>query len=259
MRTNRLLRAALALAGITGTQPLAFAADLPAGTIVTKAPAAALAYRWTGCYLGANVGGGVDHENFTNVNPNRLPNFDLGSQRAAGAIGGGQIGCDYQAGNWVFGGQVMAVAAGLHGSNHVVPNPGDPQFPNIFDLSSRISSLATATARLGYAIQPQTLLYARGGGAWMRSNLDYTITGMGMTFPFSAAQSRAGWTVGGGIEFLVAPNWSLFAEYNHMDFGTDTLNTQGLGVAAGSPPEPIRVSHRIDTATFGVNYRFGSP
>jgi hypothetical protein len=78
MRTNRWLVAALALAGIAGAQPRAFSADLPAGTLVTKAPAVALAYRWTGCYLGANVGGGSDRDAFfdaTPPNPAAASNF----------------------------------------------------------------------------------------------------------------------------------------------------------------------------------------
>ena len=107
----------------------------------------------------------------------------------------------------------------------MVPGPTDSQFPNIFDLSSRTSWIATATARLGYAVQPQLLLYAKGGAAWERSSLDYTITGMGVA-NFSGSELRTGWTVGGGLEYLIAPSWSVFAEYNHMDFGTDTLATQ---------------------------------
>jgi outer membrane immunogenic protein len=211
---------------------------------------------WTGCYVGANVGGGSDRQTYTNVNPNRLPNFDLGSERNSGALGGGQIGCDYQAGSWVFGAQGMFDATDFRGSNRVVPGPADPQSPNIFDLSARTSWLTTATARVGYTIVPQALIYAKGGAAWTRASLNYTITGMGVA-NFTGAETRAGWTVGGGLEYMIAPNWSVFAEYNHMDFGTSTLATQDVVPANLSPPEPIRIGRRIDTAMFGVNYRFG--
>ncbi len=260
MRTNRLLRAALALAGITGAQPLAFAADLPAGAMVTKAPAAVLAYRWTGCYLGANVGGGSDRAAFFDATPPRPSGLDHGTPRGTGALGGGQIGCDYQAGNWVLGLQGMLEAANLNGTSHFEPGPADPQFPNVFDMRSRVSSLATATARVGYAVQPQVLVYVKGGGAWMRSSVDYTVSGMGaFTFPFAGSDTRTGWTVGGGVEFLIAPNWSVFAEYNYMDFGSKTLTLLGNGLTNTGATVPVLVSHRIDTAMFGVNYRFGSP
>jgi outer membrane immunogenic protein len=218
----------------------------------TKAPiAAAPIYGWTGCYIGGNVGGGWDRQGYTNVNPLRLPNFDLGSEGNSGVVGGGQVGCDYQAGSWVFGAQGMFEAADLRGSNHVAPGPADLQFPNVFDLSARTSWVTTATARIGYAIVPQVLLYAKGGAAWTRASLDYTITGQGVA-KFTGAETRSGWVIGGGLEYLFAPNWSIFVEYNHMDFGAQTLNTQGDFFI-----EPIRVSRRIDTAMVGVNFRFG--
>jgi outer membrane immunogenic protein len=61
----------------------------------------------------------------------------------------------------------------------------------------------------------------------------------------------------GGLEYLIAPNWSISAEYIHMDFGSSILTTQG--VVAGSGTEPIQISRQSDAATLGVNYRFGLP
>jgi outer membrane immunogenic protein len=251
---KKLIAGSLAALALGVSLP-ALAADLSPHSYVKAPPLQAVA-SWTGCYLGANAGGGLDRQAYTNVNPNRLPNFDLGSERNVGAVGGGQIGCDYQIGGWVVGVQGLFDAAGFRGSNHVVPGPTDPQSPNIFDLSSRTSWIATATARLGFAVQPQLLLYAKGGAAWERSSLDYTITGMGVA-NFSGSEQRTGWTVGGGLEYLIAPNWSVFAEYDHMDFGIDTLATQDRNVSNNSPPEPIRLSHRTDIGLVGLNYRFG--
>ena len=221
-----------------------------------KAPAMAPIYSWTGCYIGANAGGGSDHETFYDVDPKNLPHYDLGSEHAAGAMGGGQVGCDYQAGNWVIGAQGLFDATDFKGSNHVEPAFGAPQFPNVFDLSSRVSWLATATARIGYAVQPQMLVYAKGGAAWMRSDLKDAIAVMLIINSYTGAETRTGWTVGAGIEYLIAANWSVFAEYSHMDFGTGTLNTTLIGFPV---PDPIRVGHRIDTVMLGLNYRIGSP
>jgi outer membrane immunogenic protein len=253
MQFARLLIFAGLAASVAG---VASAADLATPPYAKAPPAPVAVYSWTGCYVGANVGGGSDRQSYTNINPARLPNFDLGSERNTGVIGGGQIGCDYQAGNFVFGAQGMVDATDFRGTNHVVPGPVDRQFPNIFDLSARTSWIATATARIGYTVTPQMLIYVKGGGAWSRSSLDYTITGMGVA-TYTASETRSGWIVGGGIEYMLAPNWSVFAEYNHLDFGTGTLSTQGVGAAAGSPPEPIRIDHRIDVGMIGVNYRFG--
>jgi outer membrane immunogenic protein len=248
----------LVLAGGLGLAGSAIAADLPARTYTKAAPIAPL-YSWTGCYIGANAGGGTDRESFTHINPdfgvlNFNTNFALGTQHATGAIGGGQIGCDYQIGSWVFGAQGLYDAASLKGSNHVVPGPTDPQFPNIFDLNSRVSSIATATARLGYAIQPQLLIYAKGGAAWMRSDLSYAITGMGITNVYTGVETRNGWTVGAGLEYLITANWSVFAEYSHMDFGSSTLNTR---LFTDPTPQLIWTNHRLDTGMVGLNFRLG--
>jgi outer membrane immunogenic protein len=247
-----LKKLALALTTVAAFSAPALAADLAPRTYTKIPPPVVAVASWTGCYIGGNVGGGWDRQDYTNVNPQRLPHFDLGSERNSGVIGGGQVGCDYQAGSWVFGAQGMFQAADLRGSNRVVPGPTNPQFGNVFDLSARTSWVTTATLRVGYAIVPQALLYLKGGAAWTHGNLGYTITGQGVD-PFTGSETRSGWIVGGGLEYLFAPNWSVFVEYNHMDFGTQTLNTQD----AFAFIEPIRVSRQIDTAMVGVNFRFG--
>jgi outer membrane immunogenic protein len=255
---QKLLLFGIALVAGVASGPSA-AADL-SPRMSMKASAMAPIYSWTGCYIGANAGGGSDRETFVNVDPNLAvtgrPNIDLGSERATGAMGGGQIGCDYQAGNWVVGAQGMFDATDFKGSNHVVPGPGDPQFGDVFDVSSRVSWVATATGRIGYAFQPQLLLYARGGAAWMRSDLNYSVTAMGITNTYTGAETRTGWTAGAGLEYLMAANWSVFAEYSHMDFGTSTLNTT---LITDPSPVPIRIGRRIDTVMLGLNYRIGSP
>jgi outer membrane immunogenic protein len=84
---------------LTAVAP-AFAADL-AAKIPTKIPAAPSQFSWTGCYIGAHVGGVVSGDRTTSA---------LGNSTAfssAGFAGGGQIGCDYQfASPWVVGSKV---------------------------------------------------------------------------------------------------------------------------------------------------------
>jgi len=81
---------------------------------------------------------------------------DLGSHTASGFIGGGQIGCDYQAGVWVFGLQGMFDGSGMEGSNT------DPS--SLFTINSQIPWLATVTGRVGVTAAPTVLVYAKGGG-----------------------------------------------------------------------------------------------
>src|SRR5215467_7493168 len=94
MRKHSLMLLAAATIGLAASQ--ASAADLP-----RKAPAyvppAPPPVTWTGCYIGANVGGIFTNGdvNFAGVNVSR---------DNSGFAGGGQIGCDYQfSGGWVIG------------------------------------------------------------------------------------------------------------------------------------------------------------
>src|SRR5437764_734101 len=94
------------LAGFTLIAPFAAhcaqAADaaLPA----YKVPPPAIVYTWTGCYLGVNGGGGRSTNDWGPlfVAGGGAP-VALATVRANGFFGGAQVGCDYQAGGWVFG------------------------------------------------------------------------------------------------------------------------------------------------------------
>jgi outer membrane immunogenic protein len=186
---------------------------------------------WTGCYLGGNVGGAFAH------NKDRDPaagGADLGSDSPSGVAAGGQVGCDYQASAWVFGLQGMFDWTDVKGSH----TPGTLGFVSITNDNKWI---ATATARIGYAVQPALLIYARGGAAWTTDDMS-VVAG----FTDSATANRVGWTAGGGLEYMFAPSWSVFAEYNFMDFGTKTVTFPLNG--------PLDSKQDIQTATVGVNW-----
>src|SRR5215218_6002110 len=107
---KKLLAASVALSGLLGSPVLA--ADLPAKAPVYKAAVAAPLFTWTGCYLGANVGGGWARKRIVDQEPEpELIGVDGDRHNSSGVVGGGQIGCDYQMNNWVFGIQGMFDAA----------------------------------------------------------------------------------------------------------------------------------------------------
>ena len=68
----------------------------------------------------------------------------------------------------------------------------------------------------------------------------------------------AGWTAGIGVEHKFARHWSLFAEYNHMDFGTNPVkyNSAPAGVPGGPFTAGFNIKQSADTALVGLNYRF---
>ena len=239
----------------------ALAADLPARTY-TKAPIAmAPVATWTGCYVGGNIGGGWQKTSATDVGPD-IPTAtaDAGTDTGTGVVGGGQIGCDYQfASNWVVGVQGMFDGAGVKGS-HLASSAyaGD----NTETFSTKTNWFATLTGRLGYAITPQALLYAKGGVAFVNEN--YTDTDPAAVPPFAGQGStnRTGWTVGGGGEYKFSPNWSVFAEYNYIGLGTKTSNYSyncGSGCPGFVNPYPYAEKQNLQTVLVGVNYRWGGP
>jgi outer membrane immunogenic protein len=238
---------ALAFTALAFTGP-AFAADLPVPP-VTKAPPPAPAYyapTWTGCSFGANAGGIFGHTTFTRTGKaNGMPlNNSFGSQSPASGAVGGQVGCDYQAGNWVFGAQGLMDATFLKGTNTAAAIPADT-------LRDKTPWFATATARVGYTVTPSVLLYGKGGAAFTQNQLA-VFSGSTAGVPFETATSdRVGWTAGGGAEWMYTPNVSVFLEYQHLDFGSKSTTFASPAVA-----DVIATKQHFDTVMTGLNFHF---
>src|SRR6476660_6739730 len=81
-------------------------------------------FSWTGFYIGANIGGAWAHNNWTDTL--FLTNFN-NNDNAAVFIGGGQIGGNYQIGQFVIGGEWdFDWAANQHNSTGVtIPAVGN--------------------------------------------------------------------------------------------------------------------------------------
>jgi outer membrane immunogenic protein len=211
----------------------AFAADMPARTY-TKAPAytaPAVVYNWTGFYIGGHVGGAFTDG--TNL---------LGSD--ARFLGGVQGGFDYQfAPNWVLGAE--AQYSWLGGGNN-----GGAVFPGGTLVTGNSDQLGSVTGRLGYTWGP-ALLYAKGGYAWRdNNNIGVSVGGVPAAFT-NDGNHKDGYTVGAGLEYMFAPNWSAKAEYQYYNFGNTTF--------ASGPADIVGAKFRDDehTVKVGVNYRFG--
>jgi outer membrane immunogenic protein len=102
--------------------------------------------------------------------------------------------------------------------------------------------------------QPALLLYVKGGAAWVRDEFTETtsVAGLCPECPGSVKNNRSGWTVGGGFEYLFLPNWSVFVEYNYMNFGTkdETL------IFTDGGPETYHIKQNLQAIQVGVNYCF---
>lgn len=239
----------------------ALAADLPVKAPAYKAPPAA-AFTWTGFYVGGNVGWGLYHFTSTNVATVNSTNFPAGYSSSAdldGFLGGAQVGYDWQfAPNWLVGVGGDFDWADIKGdeNNSGVLNP-----LVVSHIHSSITWLATATAHLGYVLDNNWLLYAKGGGAWEHTKTDSNTTNPAgvIVTTISGDHARSGWTAGGGAEYRFARNWSALLEYDYVDFGTATQsNTVTMGTTApvvtGASVQRDNTAH-MHVIKLGVNYR----
>jgi len=238
---RRLVSASVALVAIASAVP-AVAADMK---MPVKAPPPPIVLSWTGCYFGLNAGGGLAHKSFSDPLAPVAAAAGLGSQHDNGWVAGGQIGCDYQAGVWVFGVRGMLDGAYITGQHLSA---------DVFD--TKIQSFATAVARLGVTVTPNVLLYAVGGGAWVRDKHNITDAATGI-LEAQASTSRSGWVAGFGAEVLTQDGWSMFLEYDYMGFGRRRTDFINLEVPPVPPTFPLDVYQDVQVVMVGFNYRFG--
>jgi outer membrane immunogenic protein len=243
-----LLTSALAAAAFVpfGHMLPAHAADLP----LPAAPAPAAYYRpalydWTGIYLGGNVGAAFMRDNATQVGA-APPNVIFGSipVNPVGALGGGQIGANYEFAPWVVGIEGMWSGAVSMSSTTMVSSTGTAINESMQD---NLFWLASATGRIGYA-HDDLLFYAKGGGAWESVKYLQTVGAGGAAgIQQSFNDTRSGYTVGAGIEYGLTENFSAKIEYDFYDFGSKTYNFVQT---------PLSISSQVHQVLAGINYRF---
>jgi outer membrane immunogenic protein len=219
---------------------------------------------------------------------------------SSGFIGGGQFGYNYQfSGSFVAGfeADIQGLTRTRNRSSSVIslldnavnvnsgdvenPQPGTPNFASVGTNSTTtrgLSYLGTLRARLGVLVAPSFLLYATGGLAYGGAKADTTIaqsvTNTSSPPPptltsGSFSQTRVGYAVGAGGEWMLSSNWSAKLEYLYYDLGSATYATGGLAIDAGSSLQGGVGTDAVATSTkvrfndnivrVGVNYHFGGP
>jgi opacity protein-like surface antigen len=213
-------------------------------------PAVPVGYDWSGFYLGPSLGvdWGYTQWTFLSVGTKAYPRF-------GGMLPGGQIGYNYQMGQWVVGIEGDAGWSNAHGARAC---------PNGFGFNCEIdvNFLSTVTGRVGFAYWDRVLWYGKGGlaigkvAAQGRCNTDsqLLISG-GLLNPGCPAQGTSntalGWTVGAGTEFGLTENWSVRAETSYFNLGKAHYTFGPLDSPVG-----VDISRTGFIASIGLNYRF---
>jgi opacity protein-like surface antigen len=199
---------------------------------------------WAGFYIGAHVGGEwsdlrvKDIDGFTIAGPGAIT-----KSHNTGVFGGVTLGYNLQRGPIVFGFE------GDLGGMQTKQNPLLIESTSNAHVGIDDGFYGDVTGRLGYS-WARTLLYAKGGFAFLDADRSFSthLTGIVPT----GINTFTGWTMGGGIEYMINPAWSLKVEYLHFDFGH-----QDFSLTGGNPAH-FSETVEVDTVKAGVNYHIGS-
>jgi outer membrane immunogenic protein len=219
---KRFLLAGLGLLALAAAVP-ASAADLPR-SMPYKAPAYVNAYNWTGFYLGINGGGAWGDSDWNG--------FGVGNSPSGGMIGL-TAGYNWQGvgSPWVFGLETDIDWANIKDS---VACGGST-------CETKNDWFGTFRGRVGYSFD-RFLPYFTGGLAY--GNIDANRAGFA-----GSSDTNVGWTVGAGIEGVIAGNWTAKLEYLYADLGDTTCSAVSCGVATN-------IDLTTNVVRAGLNYRF---
>jgi outer membrane immunogenic protein len=260
------------------------------------APAPPPECSWTGFYVGLNAGGQWTNDDAVNTdsrdifgNPSlssgviygidaaKLATFSLDNSNDS-FIGGGQMGYNWEFWRLVFGPEID-IQGTTEGSGHtealssITPVPGFPIFQDA-TVSRSMSYLGTVRGRIGFTVTPCLLVYGTGGFAYGQVDgrtgiiqqvqndvfLPNRYSGSG-TF----SEVDTGWTVGGGVEWMLFRHWSIKAEYLYYDLGTTSYHVHPLNnfSLATVPPSLFTTTAPTSSTKFdgnvvraGLNFHF---
>jgi len=210
---------------------------------------APVVYNWNGFYVGGNFGYGW---NSISTDSTNLSGGDLitGSSDRDGVFGGGQIGYNWQfSPNWLVGIEGDIDAADITGTHDACSSTGCSHSDGKNDW------FGTLRARFGF-VQDNWLFFATGGVAWLNGSTTRTITVnpnpalVGQAA--SASGTDAGWTVGGGIDWGIAPNWSVNLEYRYMEVKAD----RDFNYTPSTASRHNESTEKINTVRVSIDYHF---
>ncbi len=242
--TKFLLRLSLCTAALVAVTPTVAQAADP-----EPPPPPEMRGSWTGPYVGAIVTG-VGIESRYDATPicEDVICGPLDPEMSGFTWGGG-----FLAGfNYDFGGFVLGVE-GDWGWAGTVDND-DP----VEATEMKINDIATLRARAGIVFNDDTLFYATGGAAWVRTTFGGEVGDPHGDRPFvDDSQWVSGWTIGGGIEHAFNESLRARLEYLYV-----SLKDQEYDLSTGIPVNPggtVDVDFEgLHMIRAGLSYSFGS-
>jgi opacity protein-like surface antigen len=212
---------------------------------------------WSGFYVGGHLGGAWSTAAWADpfgatLSPDgsvNVPGYgDI--TKAHGPFGGGQLGANWQFGQWVWGLEADASYATLRGDNTCFSGLGGINCEHV------VNAVATFAGRAGFAWD-RSLIYLKGGGALTNTtyNLDGNTTALTLG-QASAHLDTLGWVAGIGLEYAITDHWTTRFEYDHIGLANAAPSFPGLAIIN---TQRMGISQSVDMLDLGVNYKFDWP
>jgi outer membrane immunogenic protein len=249
----------------------AHAADMyraPEGASYKDEPAPYVS--WAGFYAGVNGGYGWsktidDSVTVVQTVANNTGVIPLHGLSPNGGFGGSQIGYNWEGA--ILGPRViLGIEADIQGADIKDTSSttgavvvGGTSNGRVVNASQKydLDYFGTIRGRLGYAFE-RALLYATGGFAYggVDTSTDVTVPADGDHAHIARSRTETGYAIGGGVEYNIAPRWTLKAEYQYIDLGSDKAS----GVFVTSPQNFGHISsdNAFNTVRAGINYHVGT-
>ncbi|AAL51583.1 31 kDa outer-membrane immunogenic protein precursor [Brucella melitensis bv. 1 str. 16M] len=178
---------------------------------------------------------------------------------ASGFVGGVQAGYNWQLAN----GLVLGGEADFQGStvkSKLVDNgdlsdigvAGNLSGDESFGLETKVQWFGTVRARLGFTPTERLMVYGTGGLAYGKVKTSLSAYDDGESFSAGNSKTKAGWTLGAGVEYAVTNNWTLKSEYLYTDLGKRSFNY------IDEENVNINMENKVNfhTVRLGLNYKF---
>lgn len=212
---------------------------------------------WAGPYVGLNLGVAWNRATFSDLGGTGGAFFafppgtgdPFWSPSGAGFTFGGQAGYNWQSGNIVYG-----VESDLNWAD--AKTSGAFGAPGVFPINSitKMDWMGTVRGRLGVAYS-QFLFYGTGGIAFAHFEDNWGTPAAGGGPQFTSNSTRTGWTAGGGVEYMLARNWTVRAEALYAGFGSKTITVESPPIGfLGNYSSTFR--HSVAIARGALNWKW---
>jgi outer membrane immunogenic protein len=243
---------------------------LPSGKEMKEvAPAPPPCPNWSGFYVGISGGYKFASANQTlelngawdtNSTRERDPVEIKGSGEldTTGGELGGVIGYNFQWNNWVLGLEAAGGYLWLRDSSAINFDVLGTTPTYEVDAGFRTRYLFTFAPRFGYAFC-RWMPYVTGGLAVGDVFYEQEIINQTLAPHFfeggNTDDTRAGWMVGGGLEYALTDHWHLRAQYQYIDLGTASFDSSSdLGGLTYTGHHELEVHEH--NASFAIMYKF---